>query len=721
MDCSVCNRTPNNLNNRIEDKSLSDFCLFEKTEELVERNELCLLRIASIPEDGKLPTAFAEYVGEVCHLIEDVQRIYELAENGKLRELSIENLKELHDKAYDRLSPSNYDASYLNPEFAIDRLGRNLGGILSFLYADMTCLISAAYEGRLDTITYFEELFIEIYGLLLDEIEQMGQLDPEEKAIYKSIHDAIYWFYHDYSELFVQDNVTKNVNPSYNFFKKIVEEADLTDLRYLYWYGSPIGENEIQLAQYINSLDEERIEAIASTYTEGFRIGYEVTERDITKKASVKVEFPIGFERIIRQACKNFKALGLEPMIVRESTYSFTGRSGRKRNCYSTAFNPQFDFDHKDDRGFYLDKSFVERYLEVLSLSYENEKKNASLMGGPAVIEMFGEPDFEPQNKADAYSYTDSQNELNVYMMSQVGQIAQKYMPGDEYSFTIIAFPLPSIGERFEEIFDKTVEINTLDYMKYRNMQQCIIDVLDQGEMVHVTGRGANETDIFVSLHPIADPTTETKFENCVADVNIPVGEVFTSPVLKGTRGILHVSKVYLNGLSFKNLRLTFEDGRITEYTCSNFPTEEENKKYIYDNILFHHETLPIGEFAIGTNTIAYRMGIDFGIQDKLPILIAEKTGPHFAVGDTCYSHAEDSVVHNPDGKEIIARSNEIADLRDEDPSAAYFNCHTDITIPYDELKDIVAIGPSGEEYPIICDGRFVVAGTEELNIPLDK
>ena len=61
-----------------------------------------------------------------------------------------------------------------------------------------------------------------------------------------------------------------------------------------------------------------------------------------------------------------------------------------------------------------------------------------------------------------------------------------------------------------------------------------------------MTGRGANHTDITVKLHPLQDPSKETIFENCVADVNIPVGEVFTSPVLEGTNGILHVTQVYL-------------------------------------------------------------------------------------------------------------------------------------------------------------------------------
>jgi len=95
--------------------------------------------------------------------------------------------------------------------------------------------------------------------------------------------------------------------------------------------------------------------------------------------------------------------------------------------------------------------------------------------------------------------------------------------------------------------------------------------------------------------------------------------------------------------------------------------------------------------------------------------------GPHFAVGDTCYSWEEDVKVYNPDGKEIIARENEVSALRKTDISRAYFNCHTDITIPYEELKELAAVTSEGERILIIRDGRFVLPGTEELNCPLDE
>ena len=50
----------------------------------------------------------------------------------------------------------------------------------------------------------------------------------------------------------------------------------------------------------------------------------------------------------------------------------------------------------------------------------------------------------------------------------------------------------------------------------------------------------------------------------------------------------------------------------------------------------------------------------------------------------------------------------------------AYYNCHTDITIPYEELQSIRVIDEDGEMVSIIEDGRFVLPGTQELNRPLE-
>lgn len=530
----------------------------------------------------------------------------------------------------------------------------------------------------------------------------------------------IYWFFHDYGEVFTEMGVMAQTNPEMDFYTRIIMDSDLKDLRYLYRYGIYISENEKKTAEFLNRMSEEQIQAMADTYTEGYRIGFEVTGKELSKKKFADLRYPIGFERMMRAAVKNFEKMGLQPVVMRTGELSFSGRGNGSGSIVSVSPNRQYEYDHKSDRALYLDKALVERRLEVLKTAYEARKKEASWYGGPAVVETFGEAGFEPKANPYAWQFDEKQQKLNVYYSNQAMQVTNHYIKGEERSFTIIAYPIPEIGPRFEEIFAETVKVNTLDYQLYRDMQQKIIDVLDEGESVRITGKGKNTTDLTVALYPLKDRSRETAFENCVADVNIPVGEVFTSPRLQGTNGHLHVTQVYLNGMKYLDLEVDFKDGMISRYSCKNFGTEAENQAFLKENLLKHHETLPLGEFAIGTNTTAYRMGMEYQIQDKLPILIAEKTGPHFAVGDTCYSLAEDTPVFNPDGKEIVARDNEVSILRKEDLQKAYFNCHTDITIPYDELDRITVQKKDGAWVDVIRDGKFAVPGTELLNEPLD-
>ena len=460
---------------------------------------------------------------------------------------------------------------------------------------------------------------------------------------------------------------------------------------------------------------------MADTYTEGYRKGFAATGRSYEGKKTVQIRYHIGFERMIRMAVENFRELGLEPIIARASIGTVNRMAARTNGYYGTPANRQYEYDHRYDNAVYLDKAFRERKLSILKVAYETYKDLASVYAGPAVVETFGEVGFEPVNAAAAFSLSEKQEKLLLSYSNEAMQIVDAYIPGTETSFTIIAFPLPEIGAEFEAIFKETIRINTLDYELYRDIQQIMINELDQASQVHISGRGGNRTDLTVQLHTLAEPTKQSNFENCVADVNIPVGEVFTSPQLAGTNGLLHVGSVYIGEFQFKDLEIRFENGIAVSYTCKNFEPEEENKALVKQMILKNHETLPMGEFAIGTNTTAYEVALRYGILDKFPILIAEKMGPHFAVGDTCYSWMEDCPVFNPDGREMVARENEISAKRKENPQEAYFGCHTDITIPYSELDTIEAIHPDGTSVKIIAGGRFALSGTEKLNEPLEK
>lgn len=666
---------------------------------LNERYELALERIRRIPGEHFGAPAFERYfafVAEFLLMMDDTAKF--LAEGG-LKKVSLEELQKRNRAMYEDVLPENYDVSYGNPEYAVQELGEELGAFLSYLYAKTRNVIGSVYEAVLEEQVICLELFVQIYTAFVYEWEESGRLPEVE-----SIRQINYWSVCDYAEETNLRNVRARFTTAGNMGVRIIRESDLTDVRYLYAYGEYVSENELETAKFLAGLDEDTIATMADTYTEGFRLGFEVTNKDLSKKKTVALVYRLGFERMLRRAVENFEKMGLQCTAPRN--YGFSGAD----------VNRQYEYDHKDDRTVFLDRNYVNRQLESTRAAFEKYKQEALWYAGPAVVETFGRKDFDPVMKSAALKLTDEQNKLWVEYRSQSGLLTREYIPQEEYSFTIIAFPVPEIGPVFRELFWETIRINTLDYMLYRDVQQKLIDALDQADYCEIKGMGDNRTDLKVNLWKLSDPENETIFENCVADVNIPVGEVFTSPVLKGTNGVLHVTKVFLDGLEYRDLSVTFEDGMINSYDCGNFENPEENKRFVKENVLFRHETLPMGEFAIGTNTTAYVAAKRLGVEAKLPILIAEKMGPHFAVGDTCYSHAEEIKVYNPDGKEIVARENEKAALRNEKPLEAYFNCHTDITIPYDELGELTAVRKDGSRIDIIRNGRFVLPGTEPLN-----
>ena len=673
------------------------------------RYELAIERIENIKGENTVSEKYRDYFRTLADFALLVDKLKEKIENGEYYKFSIEELECWNTHLYDDVLGEHYKTSYANPAFATEKFGIEYGRLLSFLYTELRGVIPYAFEKKTEYLDILFELFIEVYN----------QFEEENEPEYEHVRQTIYWYASDYCDVFLADRIKEQIDPEDNFAADLIMNSDFNDVRYLYYYGEYVSENEKRTAMHLNELPLETIQKMADVYTEGYRIGFVNTGKNLSKKATVNIRYTLGFERVIRIAIENFRKMGLKPTIYRAGVSVLTKRQHLKIGYYGGIANKQYEYDHKDDQALILDRQFMERKLEVMRTTYEQYKDLARRHAGPACMETFGEEPFTPVSKSEAGKLNDKQKEISLEYDSKSSQIVNSYIPGDERSFTIVAYPVPEIGDQYEEIFDEIIKINTLDAKVYEKVQQTIIDALDQGTSVHILGNNGNHTDLRVQLYKLKDPKKETIFENCVADVNIPVGEVFTSPVLEGTNGVLHVSQVYLNELLYKDLEVTFSNGMVADYSCKNFEHELENKEYFLDNVLYRHPTLPLGEFAIGTNTTAYVAAKKYNIADKMPILIAEKMGPHFAVGDTCYSWAEDIKVYNPNGKEIVARDNSVSIQRKEDVSAAYFHCHTDITIPYEELKSITVECADGKEIEIIRDGIFVLPGTEILNEPL--
>ncbi len=688
--------------------------LDEENAEYSERYGLAYSRIQLINSEtsgsgSPLPEELSAYFHKTSAFIIETCEAYNLASSGMLDKMDITGLKKLNQSLYKDINGSNYENSYAEPGFATRKLGKDIGQLLCVLYTEMRVNIVYAFEKRLSLLVPLLELYIQVYNILEDSPSAATE-----------IHDAIYYYFFDYADIMAEGRIRSLLDPGLSFATDIIMHKDLSDPSYLYLFGEYISENELKTSEYLNTLPESSIKDMASTFTEGYRKGFEAYNIDLSKKGTVNIRYVLGFERIVREAILQFGKMGLKPCIYRAERGLLYRSSGHKNGYYGGNANRQYDYDHRMDESIIFDKAFADRRLSAQRKAFEDMKELASLYAGPAVMETFGETDFTAADKKAAPRFNEKQQEQRTNFMAASSLLTNEFIPGDTTSFTIIAYPVPSIGDNYQEIFNETIKVNTLNPSLYEKIQTCLINALDTGDFVTITGRGRNITNINIALAPLNNPAKETKFENCLADVNIPLGEVFTSPQLKGTNGLLHATSIYLDGLIYKDLKLEFKDGVVTNYSCSNFGTEEENHRYIHENLLHQHKTLPLGEFAIGTNTTAYQMGQKYNIAHKLPILITEKTGPHFAIGDTCFSHEEELHTYNPDGKEMKCKENSFSMLRHTDTSHAYFNCHTDITIPYNELGDIIVHKPCGTMVKIIENGKFVLPGTEELNKPLD-
>lgn len=668
-----------------------------------ERFELASSRLKEIVTEDILSGDFKKFFcNEALYLVYLCQ-CYERISEGELCKLGIDELRDMNYKLFRPSIHKNGGKSDISNKY------------LRALQTEIESAVIYVFEQDLEQVLIRIELFLEMYSCFLAAKESELREPKEEE-----LHDILYYYVSDYAHEAAEDNIRRMVKIEEDYSMHLLKNCDWTDIRSLYFYGEYVTEVEEETLKYVSTLPYETLKKMADTFSEGYRIGFINTGKDLSKKKVMEVRYHIGFEPMIRIAVDNFEKMGLCVKLRRGCRSLLLGRDLYIPGYEGACVDRQYIYDHKEDFSLIFDAKLKTVKLEALRKAFENHKEDAGLFAGPAVMEVFGEKPTDYVTKETAPSYSEEQQKLLVKYNTEKSLITNEYIIQEERSFTIIDFPTPDIGDKFEEIFDETVKLNTLDYKLYQQVQQKLIDTLDLGDMVIVKGRGENKTRLKVCLHKLDNPEKQTNFENCVADVNIPVGEVFTSPVLKGTEGLLHVKRVFLEGLEYKDLKIWIEDGMVTSYSCENFPTEEENQKYIKDNLLFRFDSLPVGEFAIGTNTVAYTMARKYDIEDILPILIAEKTGPHFAFGDTCYSHEEEVKTFNPDGKEIIARENEISALRTIDIEKAYFNCHTDVTLPYDGLGELSVVTPQNDMITIIEDGRFVLPGTEILNEALE-
>lgn len=195
-----------------------------------ERYELAIERIKEICKEDTVAGTYRGYFCSTARFIGMLDELNGKIESGTYADLPLYELKKWNESLYADILPGQYETSYANPDYAVEKTGREYGQILSFLYTELRGAIPYIFEGRKEYLDILYELFIEIYNAFEDKDE------PETETL----KEIVYWYASDYCDVFAADRVREQIDPEESFATDIIMDSNLSDLRYLYRFGEYI-------------------------------------------------------------------------------------------------------------------------------------------------------------------------------------------------------------------------------------------------------------------------------------------------------------------------------------------------------------------------------------------------------------------------------------------------------------------------------------------------
>lgn len=177
--------------------------------------------------------------------------------------------------------------------------------------------------------------------------------------------------------------------------------------------------------------------------------------------------------------------------------------------------------------------------------------------------------------------------------------------------------------EAFTDLYFK---VCNLDYAKMDKAMDPLKELMLATDKVRIVGKG---TDLSFSIKGI-------DVEKCSGLRNIPDGEIYTAPVKDSVNGVISYNTPSIeNGYEYKDVKLTFKNGKIVEATSNN----TEGLNHILDT---DEGARYIGEFALGVNPYIEKPMGDILFDEKI------SGSFHFTPG-SCYEDANNgnnSAIH---------------------------------------------------------------------------
>ena len=92
-------------------------------EQIKERYLLSVERIKNIISEKTVEEKYQDFFVRTSEFILLIDEVWQKIESGEQDQLKLNDLKEQNKKLYEDILPENYEKSYGNPVYALDKLG----------------------------------------------------------------------------------------------------------------------------------------------------------------------------------------------------------------------------------------------------------------------------------------------------------------------------------------------------------------------------------------------------------------------------------------------------------------------------------------------------------------------------------------------------------------------------------------------------------------------
>ena len=122
----------------------------EKNEQCTQRHELAVERLRTIVTEETVNAAYISYFQDCTLFLLELENTRKKLEDGSWDSLSLEEKRSLNRILYSDIIGEKYQTSYANQDYACEKLGQEMGQLLSLLYTEIRAGIPYVFEQRKD-------------------------------------------------------------------------------------------------------------------------------------------------------------------------------------------------------------------------------------------------------------------------------------------------------------------------------------------------------------------------------------------------------------------------------------------------------------------------------------------------------------------------------------------------------------------------------------------